>query len=157
MVPDCPRLGLWTLLPQSLWIVVVTSKALPGRKYATSARGLKSFALIVWRKIIPSYLKSLTETMQKHKKAVVDAQKSHRKYGKHLGIVFCMIYSKTMLLSYFVRILLLYIVSIMDWPSNRPHTKCFLKGCGCMKWHHERKTDFLYASSTFHHSFLTPF
>ena len=87
-----PGLAREHFYPQYIWVAVVTIEVLPGREHATSARGLKSFALMVWRKIIPSYLKSLTETMQKHKKAVVDAQKSHKKYGKHLGIVFCMIY-----------------------------------------------------------------
>ena len=88
MVPDCSRLGPWKLLPQSLWVVVVTIEALPGREHAISARGLKSFALMVWRKITLTYLRSPMETMQKRKKAVVDAQKSHRKYRKHRELYF---------------------------------------------------------------------
>ena len=85
---------------------MVTIEALPGREHAMLAVGLKSFALMVWRKITPSYLKSLTETMLRRKKAVVDAQKGHRKYLEAFGN--CVLYYllKNLNISYFVHILL---------------------------------------------------
>ena len=57
----------------------MTIEALPGLEHATSAVGLKSFALMVSREITPSYLNSLTETTKMRKKAVAYAQKGHKR------------------------------------------------------------------------------
>ena len=62
---------------KSLWSQI---KQLQNKEHATLAAGLKRIALNVWREILPTYLKSLYESMPRRIKAFVDAQGGHTKY-----------------------------------------------------------------------------
>ena len=60
--------------------IPVVSNEATSKQRAMSAGGLKMIALIVWRMIMPSYLKSLYVRMPRRMKALVDAQSGHIKY-----------------------------------------------------------------------------
>ena len=62
---------------KSLWSQM---KQLQSKEHATWAAGLKRIALKAWRKISPTYLKSLYKSMLRRMKAVLDAQGGHTKY-----------------------------------------------------------------------------
>ena len=62
---------------ESLWSQL---KQLQNEKHASLAAALKRIAPYVWRKILPTYLKSLYKSMLRLMKAVLDAQGGHIKY-----------------------------------------------------------------------------
>ena len=72
-------------LIESLWSQM---KQLQSKELAISAAGLKRIALNFWRKILPSYLKSLYESMPRRMKADIDAQGGHTKYWTYSLHVF---------------------------------------------------------------------
>ena len=55
-------------------------KQLHNKEHTTLAAGLKRIALNVWRKLLPTYLKSLYKSMLRRMKVVLDAQGGHTKY-----------------------------------------------------------------------------